>query len=243
MMFSNALRRLRKAPLFGVVLFVLYLMLMAFLASLGLSMMGIALTNVSIAAFCLFLFRGDFDLGSVVFPNYFSVGFLCLLLWLAVSETAGVFYRYGLATLLHVDNFLFYVVCSVIFAPLGEEFLFRGVLFRLFRNRYSFAVGTFVSTVLFAVSHGAVLQIYVGVVLGLCLCVLYEATGRLFLCVLFHACYNLLSMAPFCGVSGGNVFLAVILNGCLFLFFICLFLKASRYNHNRKEIDTYEKRC
>ena len=98
MMLSNALRRLRKAPLFGVGLFVLYLMLMAFLASLGLSMMGIALTNVSIAAFCLFLFRGDFDLGSVVSPNYFSVGFLCLLLWLAVSETAGVFYRYGLAT-------------------------------------------------------------------------------------------------------------------------------------------------
>ena len=87
------------------------------------------------------------------------------------------------------------LVAAVLLAPIAEELLFRGLLYRALRRRRSVAVAAVVSAVLFAVVHldVAVTQplALVGLTLvGVVLAVVYERTGSLLVPVAAHAGYN-----------------------------------------------------
>lgn len=85
-------------------------------------------------------------------------------------------------------------VLMLLFAPICEELLMRGLLFRSLRNVYSVLFAAVVSSFVFACMHGSFVHIFTGFLFGLFQAYLYQWTGRLFICILTHSVYNLLSI-------------------------------------------------
>ena len=86
---------------------------------------------------------------------------------------------------------LFAVVSTCLLAPVSEEILYRGVLFRAFRNRLGVISAALLSSVVFASLH--FYDVYglasVGI-FGLSCALLYSATGSLTTTIALHMLYN-----------------------------------------------------
>ena len=92
-------------------------------------------------------------------------------------------------------NLALLLAVAVIFAPLMEEVLFRGLLFPALRRRFSFTVAALHTTLLFTALHftqtGSYWPAMVGIFLcGACLAWLRERTGSLWPPVVFHMGFN-----------------------------------------------------
>lgn len=96
-----------------------------------------------------------------------------------------------------------FVVTTVVFAPLAEEILFRGVLFQGLRQRTGFWVAALVSALLFTLPHlaegGGVFAsgvITSGILpLGIVFAALVERRGNLAPAIVAHATYNAIGVA------------------------------------------------
>jgi len=91
-------------------------------------------------------------------------------------------------------------VAAVLLAPLAEELLFRGLLYRALRRRQSVAVAALVSSLTFAFIHSEIvvsqpLALINLTLLGVLWAVLYERTGSLIVPMIAHGVFNLLSVA------------------------------------------------
>lgn len=99
-------------------------------------------------------------------------------------------------------------VLVVVLAPIAEELLFRGFLYRCLRNR----LGALTSTAIIATVFGSLH--YSGpetlallpplVLLGALFCVLYERTGSLYPAILLHAINNAIAFGATAGVDGAG---------------------------------------
>lgn len=85
---------------------------------------------------------------------------------------------------------LLLLAMTLLAAPLGEEALFRGTIYALLRRRVGIWASALVTTSVFALVHGNVVQILSALPLALLLAVLYERTRSLGLCVLAHIAFN-----------------------------------------------------
>lgn len=94
------------------------------------------------------------------------------------------------------------LLSSVLIAPIVEELIYRGIVFRHYR-KYGFVVATFMSGVLFAIAH-VVVSIFSGDVIDLLflvpyfvsscfMCFIYEKTKNLFGPIVLHMLNNLIS--------------------------------------------------
>lgn len=97
---------------------------------------------------------------------------------------------------------LVFAVFAVVVAPITEEFLFRGLIYRSIRDRHGVALGAIVSALLFGVIHyvpgpwpdAVALQITM-VVTGLGLALVYEWRTTLLSPIVGHAAFNLIAVA------------------------------------------------
>jgi len=80
-------------------------------------------------------------------------------------------------------------LAAVGFAPVAEEYLFRGLLFRTLDREWGGWRAIVGSALFFGVYHPPLAWIPVTLV-GLVVAILFKATGRLWPCVLLHATYN-----------------------------------------------------
>ncbi|MFT3990947.1 MAG: CPBP family intramembrane metalloprotease [Luteolibacter sp.] len=89
------------------------------------------------------------------------------------------------------------VFSACLIAPLAEELLYRGVLFRSFANRIGVGAGALVSSVIFALLHfyNAYGLVSVGI-FGFAAAVMYASTRSLTTVILFHVLYNLAIKLP-----------------------------------------------
>lgn len=84
-------------------------------------------------------------------------------------------------------------IALVIITPLTEEIIFRGFLFRAYRQDFGFWIGTLLVSLIFAVAHG---QLNVGLdvfALSILLCYVREKTGSLWPAIMLHALKNLVA--------------------------------------------------
>jgi len=82
-----------------------------------------------------------------------------------------------------------YFVMAVIFAPIAEEFLFRGLLYRALDREWGGWRAILGSAAFFAIYHPPLAWVPVGL-LGATNCLLFKRTGKLLPCVLLHMVYN-----------------------------------------------------
>jgi len=82
----------------------------------------------------------------------------------------------------------------VLVAPLAEELLFRGLLYRLARRSWGPWPAAVVSALAFGLVHGEPWYLFGLVGLGMWLAFLYESTGSLLMPVVAHATHNGISL-------------------------------------------------
>jgi hypothetical protein len=85
--------------------------------------------------------------------------------------------------------FLLAVLGGAILTPLGEEFLFRGIIANAL-NRYGALAGIGASALIFGIAHGTGVILWVAIVAGLISGALFRRTGSVWPSFLLHAVYN-----------------------------------------------------
>lgn len=79
-------------------------------------------------------------------------------------------------------------------APLAEELVFRGLLYRAARSRWGAGGAAVLTSLFFGVAHWEPWALFGLVGLGLLLCWLYERTGSLLAPMLAHSVHNVVSL-------------------------------------------------
>ncbi len=83
-----------------------------------------------------------------------------------------------------------FVLVAIVMAPLFEEIVFRGFLFRGFANSWGWKWGAVASAAIFGLAH-LQLDVFVPLAtLGVALAWVYKRTGSLWTCIAMHALFN-----------------------------------------------------
>ena len=75
-------------------------------------------------------------------------------------------------------------------APVAEELVFRGVLYRWMRARWGPAIAVLISALCFSVLHGIGWLIPALALVGMILALVYERSGSLWPAIMTHGCFN-----------------------------------------------------
>lgn len=133
------------------------------------------------------------SMAGIAFFGQYAVNLLLILVFMLLP---GVFADYqDLIQNLDIDagNPVFMIFSVVIFGPLVEEVLFRGMIFGKLRREFLFWPSAVISAVLFGVFHLNLVQGIYAAVFGLVLAYIFEKTETLWGCYLLHALFNLCS--------------------------------------------------
>ncbi|MGN1267114.1 MAG: lysostaphin resistance A-like protein [Dorea sp.] len=96
--------------------------------------------------------------------------------------------------LLYSAPFGVQIVCLAILAPICEELVFRGLMFRRLRVQTSFMQAALYSSIVFAFIHGNMVQMIYAFIMGMMFAYLYEKYGSFKAPVIAHIAANLLSV-------------------------------------------------
>ena len=108
-------------------------------------------------------------------------------------------------------SFLGAVVVAVIGAPLIEEIVFRGIVFRSLRRVSPPWVAILVSSVLFGLYHMNTVQIVYATLMGLVAGIIYEKSNNLLFPILVHVANNLVAaIQGFIPFESGDIIMNVI---------------------------------
>ncbi len=86
---------------------------------------------------------------------------------------------------------------AVLVAPLAEEFIFRGVFYKLLRKRYSFFLAALALSLFFALLHRSPAGTLSLFVISFAICYVYEKTQKLSAAFILHALHNLITLLFF----------------------------------------------
>ena len=83
---------------------------------------------------------------------------------------------------------------AIVGAPIVEELVFRGSLYRFLKFRMSKTSAVLISAGVFASIHSNLTGFFPLLILGIFLCLSYEISGNLKVPILMHAIFNLNSV-------------------------------------------------
>ena len=89
-----------------------------------------------------------------------------------------------------IFDFLLIAIVCIALAPLVEEIIFRGCLYRFLKSRHSILFAQLASAVLFALLHDNLNSFLPLVFIGFILVRIYESTGSIYKAIYFHAFFN-----------------------------------------------------
>lgn len=101
------------------------------------------------------------------------------------NETSGIIYS---------GNLFVQIVATCIGAPLVEELLFRGLVYKRMRTKFKVLPCMIFSSLIFGAVHGNIVQFVYAFLVGLILAFVYEKFKTLWAPIIFHAGANLLSI-------------------------------------------------
>ncbi len=104
---------------------------------------------------------------------------------------------------------------SMLIAPIAEEWVFRGLIYRRLRSAIPCIVAVVLSSALFAALHGTIVWMLYTFVLGALLCVLLEKTRSLWACVACHIAFNVIGQIPLVGMLPDAVVVGVFVLGAV----------------------------
>ena len=147
-----------------------------------------------------------------------GVGF-CLLvrlfmLTVPAPESWNNAYSDRVETVSNAPSWLF-CLSTVVIAPIAEEWVFRGLIFRSLKNGLPCIFAVLLCSAAFAALHGTVIWMLYTFFLGVLLCMLYECTQSLWACIACHAAFNIMGQIPFIGIVPDAVTVGIFIVGAL----------------------------
>ena len=97
------------------------------------------------------------------------------------------------------------VIFAVVLAPLVEEIIFRGCIYRFLKSRLTLTTAQILSGAVFAVMHGNLMSFAPLVIVGVLLARVYEKAGNLLVPICFHAFFNGFSLVMLFIMSHSSV--------------------------------------
>lgn len=97
-------------------------------------------------------------------------------------------------TIGNLDDFLpllLLILLAVLVAPITEEIVFRGLIYRYLKRCLPTVIAMALSSLLFALIHANLLSFLPLFLLGMLLCRAYERSDNIWVVIVFHACFNL----------------------------------------------------
>ena len=90
-------------------------------------------------------------------------------------------------------TFLLEAISSIIFAPILEELIFRGVLFNRLKIRTGVIAAMIISSTIFALGHefGGIISAFL---FGMCMCIIYLKTDNILMTMSIHFINNLVAV-------------------------------------------------
>lgn len=136
-----------------------------------------------------------------------AIGFVCaylllipsMLVWRFLLDLFNFEYEFQLPVLL-VQNggttteMALLALLVVIVAPVCEELVYRGFLFRYFNERLPLAAAIAIPSAIFALMHFNLYSFFPLFILGAALCVVYKITGNILSSITLHGLFNLLNL-------------------------------------------------
>ncbi len=147
----------------------------------------------------------------------FSLGLNNIIL---LSDLANYSVAYQeAAEALYTPSLVVQIVCLGIITPIMEEYIFRGLVFKRLRSRYSARRAILASAFFFGMYHGNLVQTIYGTLSGILLGYLYEKYGSLKAPILAHMLMNtvvciLTEADVFTWMFSDNIRVTVITAGC-----------------------------
>ena len=120
-------------------------------------------------------------------------------LWSSALTGSGLenvfrYYRNNAAAAFEGQKIVPLILATVILGPPAEEMIFRGMVYRRARAYWGVRKALFLSSVLFGIYHGNMIQFLYALVIGLMLGWIYEKSGNLKVSIAAHMCVNLLAV-------------------------------------------------
>lgn len=143
------------------------------------------------------LFAGGLSGKMMVFIILFGMA-ACVAVnnMISISRLSLLFPGYSQVSEILYNPALWLQIVSIgLVIPAVEELIFRGMIFAVLRERQSFWRAAIISSLIFGIYHGNMVQFVYAFVLGLMLCWVYEQTDSILGSVVFHQSANLLSVA------------------------------------------------
>lgn len=97
------------------------------------------------------------------------------------------------------------VIFAVLLAPIVEELIFRGCIYRFFKSQTSLLLAQFISGVIFALIHANLLSFVPLILVGILLARSYEKSGNILVPICFHALFNGFSLLMLLIVNQSNL--------------------------------------
>ncbi len=86
------------------------------------------------------------------------------------------------------------VLGAVVLAPIAEELFFRAGIYRVMKGWFGSVPAALFSSACFSALHQHIVGLFPLFLLGCLLCYSYERSGRILSAIIFHACFNALSL-------------------------------------------------
>lgn len=122
-----------------------------------------------------------------------------MMIWKIVLEALNFEYKVQLPVQL-VQNggtnieMALMALLVVVAAPVVEELVYRGFLFRYLNNRVPPGSAIAITAILFAAIHQNLYSFVPLTILGAALCIVYRLSGNIVSSITMHACFNLLNL-------------------------------------------------
>lgn len=189
--------------LFLIVVYGLFVLLQAMFSDVDKIVLQLASSFVAdvIISVCAFIYLRKRPLESVIFDRSKLLLLVPLLfvLWIFVQVTTKNFsalFPGERATTVDIDASVswLYVILTLIAAPIGEEFLFRGIVYGECRKCMSLPWAYVISSFMFGLLHGNITQLFLGLFAGFLFAIVYEYTHYIIYPIIFHCLFNTFSL-------------------------------------------------
>lgn len=100
----------------------------------------------------------------------------------------------NLSDIIYSGSIVVQIIATAVAAPIVEELLFRGLLFKRMRNHLKFVPSALISSLIFGIIHGNAVQFLYAFLIGLLLAFVYEKFKTVAAPIIFHAGANLISV-------------------------------------------------
>ncbi len=165
---------------------------------------AVALVIITIVEYLCF-FKKDYVVQDRLLyrkPVYFAVLFILgaafshgLNLLVSLFNINGIFGDYqAVENEIFAPGVVLVIIRALILAPIAEELVFRGLVFRRMKGYTNFWIAAVVSSVLFGLYHMNLAQGIYAFLFGILLCLVYRAFENLFAPIMLHFSANLLSV-------------------------------------------------